>query len=299
MAVLGQVSDTDVRLLRIFRAIVESGGFSAAELALGLSAPALSRHMKDLEIRLGVVLCRRGRAGFALTEDGERVYRASESLFAAFDQFISEVEDDREVLRGTLSIALFDQIVSNPAARIDRAFQRFGELAPDVRLEIHVQPLNQIEQGVLEGRYQVGISPEHRRSARLDYLYLFSEAMSLYHGDEHDFARNAPETPEVVRQARFAGLGYHSPNMLAAQQLELNRSAVAYDQEAVAHLILSSHYIGFLPDHYAAPWVQDRRMFPVLRSTFNYAPRYSAIWLKGHSVPLLSAWLQALEDAHR
>ncbi|MGL6046421.1 MAG: LysR family transcriptional regulator, partial [Vogesella sp.] len=74
---LGQVSDFDIRLLRIFKTVVECGSFSAAESVLGISRSAISLHMGDLEKRLGVCLCRRGRAGFALTDEGREVLRAA------------------------------------------------------------------------------------------------------------------------------------------------------------------------------------------------------------------------------
>lgn len=61
---LAQVSDFDIRLLRIFRSVVESGGFSAAETVLGIGRSAISQQMSDLEQRLGLRLCQRGRAGF-------------------------------------------------------------------------------------------------------------------------------------------------------------------------------------------------------------------------------------------
>ncbi len=66
----GQLSDTDLRLLKIYRKVVECGGFSAAEIALQISRAAISMAMNDLETRLGLRLCQRGRGGFALTEEG-------------------------------------------------------------------------------------------------------------------------------------------------------------------------------------------------------------------------------------
>ena len=79
---LGQVSDFDIRLLRIFKTIVECGSFSAAESTLGLSRSAISLHMGDLEKRLGMRLCQRGRAGFALTDDkGRKVYDSLSGLW--------------------------------------------------------------------------------------------------------------------------------------------------------------------------------------------------------------------------
>ena len=76
-AFLGRVSDVDIRLLRVFRAVVACGGVSAAELELNIGRSTISRHLTDLELRLGVKLCDRGPAGFALTAEGEQVLEES------------------------------------------------------------------------------------------------------------------------------------------------------------------------------------------------------------------------------
>jgi DNA-binding transcriptional LysR family regulator len=84
-AVLGQLSDMDLRLLRVFRSVVECGGMAAAELELNIGTSTISRHIKDLETRLGLTLCRRGRGGFALTPEGQRMYAETLRLLAATD----------------------------------------------------------------------------------------------------------------------------------------------------------------------------------------------------------------------
>ena len=55
-AALGQISDMDLRLLRVFRTVVDCGGMAAAELELNIGTSTVSRHIKDLETRLGLVL---------------------------------------------------------------------------------------------------------------------------------------------------------------------------------------------------------------------------------------------------
>ena len=60
-AVLGQLTDMDIRLLRVFKSVVECGGMAAAELELNIGTSTVSRHVKDLETRLGLTLCRRIR----------------------------------------------------------------------------------------------------------------------------------------------------------------------------------------------------------------------------------------------
>ena len=92
-AVLGQLSDMDLRLLQVFKAVVECGGMAAAELELNIGTSTVSRHVKDLETRLGLTLCRRGRAGFALTAEGQRVYDETLRLLSAVDAFRSSIDD--------------------------------------------------------------------------------------------------------------------------------------------------------------------------------------------------------------
>ena len=107
-AVLGQLSDMDLRLLQVFKSVAECGGMSAAELELNIGTSTVSRHMKDLETRLGLTLCRRGRAGFALTAEGQRVYDETLRLLSAVDAFRSSIDDIHRRMGGRLEVAVFD-----------------------------------------------------------------------------------------------------------------------------------------------------------------------------------------------
>lgn len=85
--VLPTLSTADLKLLRVFVAVVHSGGFSAARTELNVSQPTISIKISDLESRLGMRLCDRGRGGFKLTAEGQRVYEASLNLFRSLDTF--------------------------------------------------------------------------------------------------------------------------------------------------------------------------------------------------------------------
>ena len=75
---------------------------AAAELELNIGTSTVSRHVKDLEIRLGLTLCRRGRAGFALTPEGEKIYAQTTQLMAATEAWgggsLAEVKRTAEEL---------------------------------------------------------------------------------------------------------------------------------------------------------------------------------------------------------
>ena len=80
-----------------------------------------------------------------------------------------------------------------------------------------------------------------------------------------------------LRRQKLAALGYHSPNMELAHSHQLERAATASDQEAVATFILSGCFVGFLPDHYAAAFVQAGRMRAIAPAVLRYHCRFMAI----------------------
>lgn len=297
---LGGVADTDLRLLRVFKAVVACGGMASAELELNTAVSTISRHVKDLETRLGLVLCRRGRGGFALTPEGEQVHEAALRLLAATEAFRGQVHEVHRHLGGDLHVALFEKTASNPEAQIAETVATFGRYAPAATLHLHVGTIGMIEKGVIDGRYQLGIIPEHRRSDSLRYQPLFGETMLLYAGRGHPwFDTHLQPGWDELRQERLAALGYHSPNMELTHQRRLERAATASDQEAVATLVLSGAFVGFLPDHYAAGFVAAGRMRAVSPAALRYTCQFSAITRQSpRPLRLTQAFWDALVSAH-
>ena len=278
-AALGQISDMDLRLLRVFRTVVDCGGMAAAELELNIGTSTVSRHIKDLETRLGLHLCRRGRAGFALTAEGEQIYAQTTLLLSATDAFRSGVDEIHQRMGGQLHVAVFDKTASNPASRIAQAIALFTQQAPDVNLNLHVATLNGIERGVLDGQYQIGIIPGHRSADTLEYTRLFDETMLLYCGPGYPLtARQAQLLDwDDLRKHAFAGLGYHSPNMQVSQSHRVPRKATGFDQESIATLILSGQFLGFLPIHYAESFVLAGQLRAVKPTLFRYTCDFFSI----------------------
>lgn len=300
-AILGQVSDLDLRLLRVFKAVVECGGMAAAELELNIGTSTVSRHVKDLETRLGLRLCRRGRSGFALTPEGDRVYHEILQLLGSVQAFRSRIDDIHRRMGGQLEVAIFDKTATNPEARIHAAVARFAAVAPEVRLSVHVDSINGIERGLLGGAYHIGVMPTHRSSETLSYTDLFGETMLLYCGERHSLfdAPAAALSWAGIRKLPFAGLGYHSPNMELSHRERLQRAATGYDQEAIATLVLSGGYLGFLPDHYADSFVKAGRLRAVHPQRFRYSCRFACVVRRSPEPSrAVRAFADCLSEAH-
>src|ERR1700752_4348930 len=90
--------------LRSFRRVVELGGFSAAARDLGLSNAAISKHVAQLEGRLGARLLQRTTRRLSVTEAGRAYYERTARLLDALAEADDAVSLMQAAPRGTLRV---------------------------------------------------------------------------------------------------------------------------------------------------------------------------------------------------
>jgi len=273
----GQLGDADLRLLRIFRKVVECGGFSAAEIELNISRSAISMAMSDLEARLGLKLCQRGRSGFALTNEGRDVHEAAMQMLAAAEGFRTRINGLHAWLKGELNIGITDNLVTMPEMHITDALSA-------------MIPPNEIERAVLDGRLHTGVIPTLKTLPGLEYRSLYEETSCLYCARGHalfrepragdTLARGRPVGEEEIRQHDAVLPAYAQTPAIKALHEPLKAAASATDREGIAFLVLSGRYLGYLPTHYAERWVRDGQMQALSPVANSYVTYYSAITRK-------------------
>ena len=125
----------DLNDLYYFSAVVDNGGFAAAERALGIPKSRLSRRISALENELGVRLLQRSTRRFAVTDVGNAVHRHAQTM-------LEEAKAAREVVdrlssepRGTIRVSL---PVSIAQEMIPRLMPEFLAKYPQVRVQMHV-----------------------------------------------------------------------------------------------------------------------------------------------------------------
>lgn len=275
---IGRLSDIDIRLLRNFVAVVEAGGFSLATARLNVSESTISQQMSDLESRIGMRLCERGRAGFRLTRNGDEVYKATVELLEDMARFRDRLALLGSEMSGTLNLGVADAIVTLKGSNLVEAIRAYVDRSPDISINLHMLTPRELERGVIEGQLHVAIAPEHRRVAGLAYLPLFSERNSLYCGRDHPlFQKPQTEiTPEMLDAGGRISRGYLEHFDRDLFGTERYRATVQLT-EAAALLILSGRFIGFLPDHYAASWVAEGRMRAIRPDLYRLEPRFNII----------------------
>jgi DNA-binding transcriptional LysR family regulator len=119
-----------------FVAVVEAQGFRTAGRRLGVSATALSKALRRLEERLGVVLLHRTTRSVRLTQAGERFYAAAQDALKGLQAAAEAVGELADRPRGTVRLN-----VSSAAESFlgGSTLEGFIRAYPEIQLDITVE----------------------------------------------------------------------------------------------------------------------------------------------------------------
>lgn len=268
---MARISDLDLRLMQVFLTVAESRGFLAAQTTLNLGLSTISSHISTLEKRLGVKLCDRGRGGFRLTEEGQKVYDIARRLSGTMNAASSELASLRNLLKGRLRIGIVDNVINNPHAAIHMAIHLFDKREHEVTLTVEIVSPRDLERQVADGILEVGVGPRINGRGALDYTPLFNEQQYLYCGRLHPLFNDDPDgwSLKQIASEKYASHVCPLPGEPEFTQI-LQNVTTAHNMEGVAILILSGRFIGFLPQHYARNWELSGDLKPILPDRYRY-----------------------------
>jgi DNA-binding transcriptional LysR family regulator len=87
-----------------FVAVVKAAGYTEAARQTGISKAKLSRHVKELEARLGIQLLHRTTRTFALTEQGKQFYESCQNIEDIYEDAVKHLQQDFIGMRGLLKV---------------------------------------------------------------------------------------------------------------------------------------------------------------------------------------------------
>lgn len=295
----GSLADTDLRLLKVFTAVVECGGFTPAEAELGIARTTISTHIASLETRLGLRLCERGRGGFALTEAGRLVYDEALRLGAALEAFQARVSGAARKLTGDLNIAVIDGILTLPDIPIAQALARFRDAAPDVHVTLTVLSTEEMERRVQDGTIHVAFCGLHRPKSGLAYQEVAREVQYIYCGSAHPlFAKpDAAITEADLTAHAYVGLSLIQSTHAAERPYRTRPAASAGNLEAILILLRTGRYLGRLPTQYAEAWQAKGDIRPLRPDLTRFDQSFALITrdVKRHP-PVVAAFLECYGD---
>ena len=124
---------------------------------------------------------------------------------------------------------------------------------------------------------------------------LYREQHWLYCSDLHPMFFSRQLDKEQISQCPLVTRSYWNTSDLRRRGFSKG-SATVETVDAQLLLILSGKYIGYLPEHYAWPWIKENRLRVLLPNEFGFQSPFSAICKRGRSnEPYLKAFRDLLK----
>ncbi len=123
-----------LRQLRIFEAVARHGSISRAADELGLTQPAVSMQIKQMEDQLGLVVVEQVGKKFTLTDAGQELCYHAKRIGTQTAAMLASMEQFRELERGVLRIA----VVSTANYFVPPLIADFSAEHPGVRVSLKV-----------------------------------------------------------------------------------------------------------------------------------------------------------------
>ena len=299
-AFTGRLGDTDIRLLKVFARVVECGGFTPAEAELDIARSTISTHIANLETRLGIRLCTRGRGGFALTEEGRLVYEETQRLLTALDSFEARVSGASRRLVGDLHVAVIDGILTLPGIPVTQALAKFRDAAPDVHVTLSVMSSEEMERRLLDGTLHVAFLGQHRPKSGLAYREVAREVQYIYCGRDHPLygKPDAEITEADLTRHAYVGLSLLEGSHAADRPYRTRPAASASNLEAILILLNSGRYLGRLPEQYAEAWEGQGLIRPLRKDLTRYDQGFAlATRDTKRPTPVVAAFLNRFDES--
>lgn len=292
-----QLSDIDLKLLRVFRTIVKNEGFSAAQYELNMSLPAISSAMTQLETRLGFKLCDRGRSGFQLTEGGGLVYQELRDLLEAIDNFQNAVHRFKGDLHGQIAIAVDDAIVTNSRCPLHKIIRHFVQAAPNLDVNLTIMSPPKMEKSLIENQLSIAVGPFRETSDTLERKKLYEETQLLCCARGHPAFGlvDRRQIDQAVAKSDYAARNYNDESY-NLDDVEFSRSFSAANMEALLALILTGKCVGYLPRHFCESWVEMGGIWALLPEYYSYRAPIYAVYRKNHNDPRVGLFMDALQE---
>jgi DNA-binding transcriptional LysR family regulator len=144
----------DLRDMQLLAALARQAHFARAAEECGISQPAFSARIRNLEIELGVPLVKRGNRFMGFTAEGEIALRWARRLLGDADAFRQEVEVARGALSGQMTIGAVPTALTYVAA----VSVRLRAAHPGLSIRVHSLTSSLIHQGLEDFSLDAGVT---------------------------------------------------------------------------------------------------------------------------------------------
>lgn len=285
---------TTLRQLEYLVAVADTQNFRRASKSVNITQPTLSTQLKTLEDHLGAKLLERTKTKVMLTPAGARVVQIARRMLHDAKLIEGLARGDGLSLGGVISLGITPTIGPYLLPRVVPEVQkRFPQLKLHIRDDVPVK----LSRDLLEGLYDVIITPLPVNDPKLYYVPLFAEPLYLTVAISHPIAALSDIDRQALRDEPILSLGpghqLHQATLLLCEEcgtkLQFDYEGTSLD--ALREMVATGLGVALMPGLYVRSMlVQDTSLKTLELQGRSVRRTIGMVWRK--TSPLLEAFEQ-------
>ncbi len=202
---------------KVFADLVETKSFSKSAKINGITQSAVSQQARAMEKHFKTLLIDRSQKQFQLTREGQAVYETSKELLHGYDKLLSELQEMKKVISGTIRIAT---IYSIGLHELPPYIKRFLHDFPSVNVRVEYRRSNLVYEDILHNSVDFGLVAFPLKHRQIEAVPFRDDHLVLITHPDHPLAKRgtAVELSELAG-LKFIGFDPDIPTRKAVDQI--------------------------------------------------------------------------------
>ena len=174
--------------LKIFDTVAKRLNFTKAANELNITQPAVTKHIKEIELNLNIKLFERNGTKIKLTKAGEILLKYTEEIFSVYQKMEFEIGQLQEKQKGILRLGASTTIAQYVLPPI---LAEFRKRFPEIQLSLVIQNSERIEGLLANHKIDVGLIEAQIKNRTFHYFPFMKDEIVLVSRQNHSiFTKN-------------------------------------------------------------------------------------------------------------
>lgn len=235
---------------KIFADLVETKSFSKSAKLNGITQSAVSQQARAMERHFKALLIDRSQKQFQLTREGQRVYDAAKEMLHTYEKLLSELQEMKKVISGTIRIST---IYSIGLHELPPFIKKFLHDFPSVNVRVEYRRSNLVYEDILHNSVDFGLVAFPVKQRQIEVLPFRNDHLVLITHPQHALSKRTDIEVKDLMGQKFIGFDPDIPTRKAVDaifrdnKLEIEPVMEFDNIETVKRAVEIDHGIAIVP----------------------------------------------------
>ena len=229
---------------------METKSFSKSAKLNSITQSAVSQQARAMERHFKTLLVDRSQKQFQLTREGQRVYESAKDVLHAYERLLSELQEMKKVVSGTIRIST---IYSIGLHELPPYIKKFLHDYPSVNVRVEYRRSNLVYEDILHNCVDFGLVAFPAKTRQIDAIPFRNDHLIVICNPQHALAKRGEVTVAELAGQKFISFDPDIPTRKAVdqifrdQKLEIETVMEFDNIETVKRAVEIDHGIAIVP----------------------------------------------------